>query len=344
MWPELTDRALSLGDETVTFADLWLLGSATGLLEDAMSTTRRGMWALQEGGADPPREQVLQTAVAFRRTRKLESGQDLRAWLEARELTMDDWEAHLRRSLAGRELDTSPEEPSPWLDVDLDGHAFSVDLACSGSWKLVADLAARLWAAARLVEDQSSPAESDFRVEASRIMSAHDELASFGEPWCIEGLRSLRTRERALEEVTRRCSTTEAVEARLVEHSTDWTTFRFDELDLSSPEAAKEALLCAREDGLSAADLAIRTGLQAIESFSRRDSLPVAIATLLDGAVPDQPFGPVALDGRWAVVWLRERCRPSMADESTRAAAAAELLNEALEKARVGLIREAAVL
>ncbi len=344
MWPELADKALSLSDETVTFADLLLLGIATGLLEEAMIITRRGTWAIQQGDIDLPREQLLQAAVAFRRLRKLESGQDLRAWLEARQLTMGDWEAHLRRSLAGRELAISPEIPPPWTDVDLDSHALAVDLACSGSWKLFADLAARLWAADRLVEDQSSPSEGDVLDEAARIMSAHDELAPFGELWCIDGLRTLRTRERALEEVTRRCSTTEVVEARLVEHFTDWTTFRFDELDLSSPEAANEALLCAREDGLSAADLASRTGLRAIEGFTRRDSLPVAIATLLDGAVPDQPFGPVALEGRWAVVWLRERCRPSMADEATRAAAAAELLKEALEKARVGLIREAAVL
>ncbi len=344
MWPELTDEALSLGDETVLFADLLLLGIAGGQLDDAISATRRGMWAIQQGNVDLPREQLMQAAVAFRRMRKLESGQDLRAWLEARQLTMDDWEAHLRRSLAGSALAASTATSSPWLDVDLDSHAFEVDFTCGGCWKQLADVAARLWAAARLVQDHSLAPADDVLDEATRIMSAHDELASFGQPWCVERLRTLRTRERALDELTRRCGTSEAVEARLVEHSTDWTTFRFAELDLSTPEAANEALLCAREDGLSATDLATRTGLQAIEGFARRDSLPVAIATLLDGAMPDEPFGPVALDGRWAVVWLRERRRPSLEDDATRAAAAAELHEEAHENARVGHIREAAVL
>src|SRR5208283_4282860 len=285
MWPELADKALSLSDESVTFADLLLVGIVSGLLDEAMEATRRGIWAIQERDADLPRGQLLQAAVAFRRRRKLESGQDLRAWLEARQLTMDDWEAHLRRSLAGRDLADSAPTPSPWLDVDLDSHAFAVDLASCGCWKQFSDLAARLWAATRLVEDPSPPSEGDVLDEAARIMSVHQELASFGEQWCIDGLRTLRTRQRALDEVTQSCATTEAVEARLVEHATDWMTFRFAELVLTTPEAANEAILCAREDDLDARDLAARTGLELIETFSRRDSVPVAIAALLDGAV-----------------------------------------------------------
>ena len=84
-----------------------LLGVATGLIEEATSATRRGLAALQQE-AGPSQEQLLEAAVAFRRARRLESGQDLRAWLAARQLTMDDWEAHLRRSLAARELAERP--------------------------------------------------------------------------------------------------------------------------------------------------------------------------------------------------------------------------------------------
>jgi hypothetical protein len=52
----------------------------------------------------------------------------------------------------------------------------------------------------------------------------------------------------------------------------------------------------------------------------------------------------VTLDGRWAVLWLRERRRPSPEDETLRATAAAELLEEALERVGQGQIREAKVL
>ena len=153
-----------------------------------------------------------------------------------------------------------------------------------------------------------------------------------------------QVREHALEETARRCATPDAVEARILEHASEWTELRFDELLLPSREAANEALLCAREDSVGAPDLAARAQLPLLQLSSRNDALPVEAASLLEAAVPDQPFGPVALDGRWAVLWLRERHRPSLEDETTRAAASAELLEEALLRATKGLVREVGLL
>src|ERR1039458_1061514 len=127
MWPKLTGEALVLDDETTTFADLLLLGIATGLVEEAMDSTRRGLWALEQADSDLPRERLLEEAVAFRRARRLEAGQDLRAWLATRLLTMDEWEAHLRRSLAGRQLPTSAV-PAGTPEIGLDCRPFVVDL------------------------------------------------------------------------------------------------------------------------------------------------------------------------------------------------------------------------
>ena len=297
MWPALADEAIVLGDETWTFADLLLLGIATGLLEEATSSTRDGLAALQLQ-AGPSQEQLHAEAVAFRRARTLESGQDLRAWLAARELTMEEWQAHLQRSLAARELTSSSAGAAPGTS-ESESEALTVDLAC---------------------------------------------LAGLGEPWCIDRLRLLGTRQRALEEAARRCAAAKVVDARVGAHANDWTEFVYDELLLPSREAANEALLCARDDGIEAADLAARAGLVLVRHSDRHDSLPVAAATLLDGALPDQPFGPVALDRRWAVLWLRERRRPSLEDETLRATAAAELLEEALERIGQGQIRAANVL
>ena len=153
-------------------------------------------------------------------------------------------------------------------------------------------------------------------------------MAAFGpEPWRASAtpgaptrLRTIRTRERALEVAARRCATAEAVEARLLEHASDWTEFCFDELWLSSREAANEALLCARDDGIAADELAARVRDWPSSSTSdRHDSLPLADSNAARRRVADQPFGPVALDGGWAVLWLRERRRPSLEDEALRA-------------------------
>jgi hypothetical protein len=261
---------------------------------------------------------------------------------------MEEWQAHLQRSLAARELTSSSAGAAPGTS-ESESEALTVDLACGGWWQHFADLAARLWAAAKLVEDDADLGDSDVddrlaADEASRIMSEFEVLAGLGEPWCIDRLRLLGTRQRALEEAARRCAAAKVVDARVGAHANDWTEFVYDELLLPSREAANEALLCARDDGIEAADLAARAGLVLVRHSDRHDSLPVAAATLLDGALPDQPFGPVALDRRWAVLWLRERRRPSLEDETLRATAAAELLEEALERIGQGQIRAANVL
>ena len=245
MWPELTDKALVLGDEVTTFADLLLLGTATGLVEEAKASTRRGVWALEQTDLALPREEVLEEAVVFRRARRLESGQDLRDWLASRQLTIDEWEAHLRRCRAGRALPFSAV-PAETLELDLGCRAFVVDLACGGWWRRFADLATRLWAAGKLVGNDLEIADSDVREETSRIMAAFETLSAFGESWCTKGLRRVRARERALEETTHRCATPGAIAARILEHATEWTELRFDELLLRTREAANEALLCAR--------------------------------------------------------------------------------------------------
>lgn len=343
MWPKLTDEALVLGDEVTTFADLLLVGIATGLVEEAKDSTRRGLWALEQPDLDLPRQKVLKEAVAFRRARRLEAGQDLRAWLDARLVTMGEWEAHLARSLAGRQLATATV-PAGTPEIGLDCRAFVVDLACGGWWRRFADLATRLWAASKLTESGLDPAEGDVSEEAGHVMAMLDPFIALDKDSCTEGLRRVRTRERALEETARHRGTADVVAARILEHAIEWTELRFDELLLPTREAANEALLCARDDGISAAELAARAALPLLQRRSRHDSLPVAATSLLDGALPDQPFGPVALDGEWAVLWLRERRRPSLEDEATRAAASAELLDEALERAKRGLVREVGTL
>ena len=343
MWPRLADEALVLGDEVNTFADLLLVGISTDLIEQATDMTRRGLWALEQAGFDLPREKVVEAAITFRRARKLESGQDLRSWLAARQLTMDEWEAHLRRSLAGRLLPSS-DVPTGAPEVGLDSEVLVTDLTCGGWWQRFADLATRLWAASRLVEGDLHVADSDIGDEMGRILAAVMQLVDVDEQWCAERVRRVRIRERALEEAARDYARVDWVAARILEHGADWTELRFDELVLPTCEAANEAVLCAREDGVSAADLAERCALPLRHRSSRHDLLPAAVASLLDGALHDQAFGPVALDNRWAVLWLRERRRPSLEDDAVRATAAAELLDEAIARVSQGLIRESSAL
>lgn len=345
MWPLLTDVALRLGDETVTYGELLLVGAATGSLEAARTETRDGLRALESGLVDPSREELRAEAVAFRQASRLQSGEDLRAWLATRHLTTAEWEDHLRRLVAARSRSevsaapVAPEELEP---------ALVVDLACSGWWRGVADEAERYWSAACLCAGPQSRPEPgpdqpeidpELRLTATRLAGALPSLGTLDVEWCASRLGVLRSRQTALEEVAGRFSSDKAVAARVADHAADWVRFVFDDLRLPTRAAASEAVLCAREDGLGPDEIARRANRPLERQDLRRDRMPVAAAALLAGAVPGEPLGPLEIDGGVHVLWLRERVLPTPEDPAIRQDAAAELLAEALDRAAAGLAR-----
>ena len=104
--------------------------------------------------------------------------------------------------------------------------------------------------------------EIEVRDEATRIMARVRVPGRPRRDLVRTGASDNQTRDQALEEAARRCATAEAVEARVLAHATDWTELRFDELVLSTREAANEA--CSARAATTAStplDLAARAGL-----------------------------------------------------------------------------------
>lgn len=337
VWPCLDDAALRLGEETVTYGEILLVGAHTGLLRAAGANTMRALRALESGLVSPRREDVRAEAVRFRQERRLQSGEDLRAWLASRGLTRLEWEGYLGRLLAGRSPLEPPEAP---IAAGAFESALVTDLACSGWWKTVADETERYWSAGRLAEVQPDPADSE---DDAALRRAAEELAASLPPcwtleaqWCATRLRVLRWRERALEAAERRYGSDEVVAARIADHAADWLHFVFDEISLPSRAAASEAILCCREEGVTPEEISRRSRRALERRDLRQDGVPVGTAALLSGAVPGEPLGPLEQGGVVQVLWLQERRPPSLADPAVRQAAAWELLAEALERAAGG--------
>jgi hypothetical protein len=340
MWPLLDDVALRLADETVTYGELLLIGAATGLLEDARTETARALEALQGRLVDPSRADVRTEAVAFRQANRLQSGEDFRAWLASRQLTTAQWESHLRRSLAGR----SPVEAvaAPLAPDELEA-ALTVDLACNGWWRKVADEAERYWAAGLLAGDgfaEPDPAPSGevatLQMTAAQLAAALPSLGILDTRWCADRLCVLRSRQQALSEAEQRYSSDDAVAARVADHVGDWVRFVFDEIWLPTRAAASEAMLCSREDGLAPGEIASRANRRLEHHDLRRDRVPAAAAALLAGAMPGEALGPLESGDAVQVLWLCERRLPSLDDPAIRQDAVNELLAEALDRVAAG--------
>lgn len=233
-------------------------------------------------------------------------------------------------------------------DDDLE-HALIVDLACSGWWSRVADEAVRLWSAARVKSQEAearNPRPRDtnnaefaggpLESNAKRIAELLPSLGVLESDWCADRLRVFALRRRALDGVVEACSERDAVEERIREHAVDWTEFVYDEIRLPNRSSANEAMLCAREDGLSATEVAARARVELEHCELRRDGISSGIAAMLTGGISGDVLGPFDEDDGVHIVWLRDRRGPSMNDPHAREAATAELVHERLDRAAAG--------
>jgi hypothetical protein len=346
VWPSLDDAALRLGDEDSTYGELLVVGTAIGLLDATRDGTSRAIGLLSADASAIDERELRQTAEAFRRQRKLHSGDDLRTWLARRQLDEAEWTGYLRRSVAlNSSLDSgAPIEASAELE-----HALVVDLACSGWWGRVADELVRLWSAGRVPAQDGVPGEPSAQVaangdrsdgslepKAKRIAEGLPILGVLDVGWCADRLRLLESRRRALADVVATCSVRGVVERRIAEHAFDWTAFIYDEIRLPSRASANEAIICAREDGLLAAEVAARARVELVRRELRRDQISTGMAAMLTGAIPGDVLGPFDEDDGMHVVWLQGRRAPSVDDPTTREAAVAELVSDRLDRAAAG--------
>jgi hypothetical protein len=346
VWPSLDETALRFGDESVTYGELLVIGAATGLLERARAETSRATHALKTHATAIGQDDVRREAEAFRRKRKLHSGDDLRTWLEGRGVDEKQWTRYLRRSLA---LTLGAEPDGDSVTDDETEEALIIDLACGGWWGRVADEATRLWSAERAESRHGSPQGSraqgsdnatsrHIAIEsaAKRVAESVPTLGVLDVERCAKHLQVFEARRQALADLIDACSDHQVVARRIDEHSVDWAEFVYEEVRLPNRSSANEAAMCAREDGLSAGEVASRAGVALERRELRRDEIPTGIAAMLTGAVPGDVLGPFDEDDGVHVVWLRDRRAPSIDDPKTREAAIAEIVSEQLDRAAAG--------
>jgi hypothetical protein len=356
VWPPLDDEVLKFGGEAVTYRELLLTGATAGLLSRLVLGAAAGEWLLRSVPAGAPRDAVRAEAKKFRLARHLESGEDLRAWLASRGLTLDEFDQYLSRAVA--RAGSGSNEPDGGHGAaryaepgELGSKLLFAELAFSGAWRSFADTAVRLFAAERVAR-QGNPdllrpeqgrrptTEGTPGFDPAEVLEALRPFGTFDPAWCSGRLEVLGLRARLLDDIERRVRGSEGVKARLEDYRLDWALYRYDELALRSRPAAMEALSCARADGLPAGEIARRAGAELVARRARREELPPGHAALLEGAVQGEAVGPVEREGGFSVLWLHHRASPDGADHEMTERAVGELLSEVLERAATGAVLE----
>lgn len=275
--------------------------------------------------ADAPGEAVKQAGRQWRIERRLLAGDELKAWLARRRLSVTDWNAHLRRAIGARTPDAAPDPSVLWAEG-----------ACSGAWDdITRRLAARAaaWESAGATAARRPPPPAWF----ARMPGADDARRIGVDPGRV-AMRcdELWAAELAFEELRDSAAASEAVAAAVSTHNVDWLRVDCDWLEADDEDVAREAALLARADGLDLAAVAQRAGLPLEPRHVYVAELDSALQPRVISAAPGDLIGPLPLnDGgaRWLVAAVRDKVVPTLDDPEIRARAEGTAVAAAVERA-----------
>ena len=315
-----------------TWGDVVLAAALRGDWRHVVDRARRAAHFLAaECGPGVPElsgEEVEAAAEAFRYERELVSAEETEAWLARWDLDAAEWTEWIAADLLGRRGD--PPLPGPGAVADDLEAAIHAEAVCSGALDRFAHRLAQAAAAAARADETGRP--------MAPVADGPDSLDLDGLPF--EPLpddlgpraRELAQLERALRASREEPVSPEDVASLLRERRTDWTRVRAVVLTLRSEDAAREALLSIRVDGRPvdavARDAGALVGTEVLE-------LETLEGILRDGLVAARTgdwVGPVARDGRVALLRVEEKILPFPSEPEATARAEASLREKALAR------------
>ncbi|MEA2902281.1 MAG: hypothetical protein QOH36_2168 [Actinomycetota bacterium] len=275
----------------------------------------RGTWSTLEretadgltaaARADPSRGDVRAAEVGFRQARRLIAAEDTERWLAERQLTIAEWRAWVRRDLCRR---TPP-----------DGTDASVEAVNT------ADVAAAVW-----VTGWCTGILEDLAGDLADRVAARGAIA--------EGGVDLDPDD-AYDQLAAAAAGDEAVKASVASHLLDWMALDGDWLSFPDEDAAREGLVCLREDGMGMDELAEAVGTAAVRRRTVIADLDHAWRLRFLSSQPGDHLGPVPVDDGLAIVAVRAKVMPSVDDGEVRERARRVLVARAVEREREKRVR-----
>ena len=295
--PEVLERPVfSAGDQDYRWADVVAAALHWGRWVELEQQTAEGLAALAGLPEKIGRAELDEAMRAFRYARSLIAAEEMEVWLARWGLGTRDWSGYLRRELArGRasgEGGSPPDEKDVWAEA-----------VCSGALvELARDLAGRV-AAAEAGGAKPGPVESDL----ARMDAEH---ASF-----VEHALTPETAAKAFEL-----------------RSSDWVRLSYTALEFPVAAMASEAALLVREDGLSAAEVAGRAGVPIEERELFLEDVEPGLSESLLSAPAGALVGPLRVGDGFALLLVKEKAAPTLADPAIQERLQEEVPRRALER------------
>ena len=317
-------RSFSIDDVDFLWIDVTLAAMAHGEWAGFERQLAEGLACAARAEAErmyPDESAIEDAATAFRYDRDLISGAEMSAWLDAAGLDNEDWMAcltrHVLRQLWAADLEDVLDEFPPSAR-QLEEAALGEGV-CWGCFEAFARSFSERAALAfeqdgTVFEDQPvPPALAD---AATRLARQHAHwLARRPEAETIARLAAILRISEAYETACRRLVCDDALHGVVEAHRLEWLRVDLESVSFSTEDAAREAVLCVKADGLTLRDVGSlsRRPVERSQVFladvcaARRDSLLSADA----GAV----LGPWPHGDRFEVAVVAGRFAPTLDDE-----------------------------
>jgi hypothetical protein len=203
----------------------------------------------------PDQEELDTTAAEFRYARNLISAEEAESWLARMNLSADDWMNYILRSLLmpiwEEDLEQTAEEyPISSEEISASLYAQAV---CSGDLTRFGQQLAGRVAVTEIYTDDSEP------ITASPLQFPECPFAISAPRW-EEIQRDLAFIEAGFKQFYEKTVTPQTIADEIKLRGGDLILFELDTLELPTQTAAKEALFCITEDGLTLAEVAKDTG------------------------------------------------------------------------------------
>jgi hypothetical protein len=330
-----TGECVSLGDESISYEDVVLAGMLGEEWDSLVAWSAEGVERCVKEGVDV--HALRREAEAFRRERRLEAGQALRAWLAEREVTVPQWESHVRRRMVLGDGITPFERPRK-LPGDLDA-ALRVDSFCNRFWELGARRVVG-WLAARRLLGDATVAEIDVsQIVDEALADEAAQLSDRGAEWCHARLTTLASWSEAHSRLGGSVASDAAIQSMIGAHWEEWSCLHLDVCRLASEPAAREALRCATDDGERPEEIARRAHAELQRQVVRARDLEPSLLPILLSCTIGEPTGPFRLGSDWVVFWVRARPPTDPSDPIVRADAVEALVGATVDRELRGAVK-----
>ncbi len=313
--------------ETFSWRDVVLFTHRLDRWEPLLRDMDAGLTAVRLFGRDE--DEALEAraeaaAAEFRYDRDLITAEETEAWLRERGTTAAEWLAGIRRAVfrehyAGRLVGLGRAGTSPRRELV---QAIRVELLCTGLGRELAEVCAEYAAAAAAV---------GCLVPGAAPVGLPDSL-----PPGLEASHAL-TRLPLLDQIREGADrfrqavmTDEALGREMQLHKMEWVRLECRTLTFPDLPAAREAVLCIREDGIDIDEVAANAGLEAADArFYVDDMEPSAQASFVSAMMGDL-IGPSATETGYTLFHVLSKAIPEDSDPEIRERAAGRLFARAL--------------